>query len=242
VSAVTFEHVSKRLGETLVLDDVSLELPELVTTALVGESGSGKSTLLQHVNGLLHPDSGRVLVFGEPIPYENIFKFRRRVGYSVQGVGLFPHLTVRDNITLVARLDGWDADEVEARLAYLMELMDLEAELADRYPLRLSGGQQQRVGLCRSMMLKPPLLLLDEPFSSVDPITRIGIHDHFIRLQSAEPVSVLLVTHDMKEAAKLSQYLVILHEGRVLQAGDTGHVLKMPADDFVAKLFKDQLE
>lgn len=242
MSSVRFEHVDKRLGENQVLEDVTLELPELLTTAIVGESGSGKSTLLQHVNGLLRPDAGKVIVFGEPVPYENVVKFRRRIGYCVQGIGLFPHLSVRDNITLVARLDDWSERDIEARLTYLMDLMDLEPDLTDRYPLRLSGGQQQRVGLCRSMMLKPPLLLLDEPFSSVDPITRIGIHEHFERLQKAEPVSVLLVTHDMKEAAKLSQYLVILHAGRVLQAGETNRVLESPADDFVAKLFKDQLE
>jgi osmoprotectant transport system ATP-binding protein len=242
VNSVEFDHVSTRLGETLALDDVTVELPELVTTAVVGESGSGKSTLVQHVNGLLRPDTGTLTVFGQSIPYDDIVKFRRRIGYSVQGVGLFPHLKVRDNITLLARLDGWERTEIDARLAHLMELMDLDPELADRYPLRLSGGQQQRVGLCRAMMLKPPLLLLDEPFSAVDPITRVGIHEHFIRLQTVEPVSVLLVTHDMKEAAKLSQNLVILHAGRVLQAGETRRVLESPATDFVAKLFEDQLE
>lgn len=242
MSCVLFEHVSKRLGGNQVLEDVTLELPELVTTAIVGESGSGKSTLLQHVNGLLRPDEGRVIVFGEPVPYEHVVRFRRRIGYCVQGIGLFPHLTVKENITLVARLDGWSEDDIEARFGHLMRLMDLEEELADRYPLHLSGGQQQRVGLCRSMMLKPPLLLLDEPFSAVDPITRIGIHKHFMRLQTAEPVSVLLVTHDMQEAEKLSQYLVILQGGRVVQAGRTAEVLEAPADDFVASLFKEQLQ
>jgi len=223
-----------------VLDDVSLELPEGVTTAVVGESGSGKTTLLQLVNAVLSPDTGEVRVFGNPIP-EDLVHYRRGIGYSVQGAGLFPHMTNRANVTLLARLEGWNDADIEDRYGRLLDAMGLDDTVSARYPRELSGGQQQRVGLCRALMLKPRLLLLDEPFSAVDPITRVGIYEQFRQVQNTEGVSTLLVTHDMREAVKLSSYLVIVRAGRVEQAGPTQVVRRAPATDYVRTLLEQQL-
>lgn len=224
-----------------VLKGVSLSLPAGATTAIVGESGSGKTTLLQLVNAVEVPDSGTVSVFDEPIPVDRI-RFRRQIGYSVQGAGLFPHMTNAENVTLLARLEGWDKKKTAQRLKELIEEMGLPEEVSDRYPRELSGGQQQRVGLCRALMLKPRLLLLDEPFSAVDPITRVGIYEQFRHVQEQEGVSTLLVTHDMREAVKLAQTLVIIRDGQIAQAGPVGDVLAAPADEYVAELLKGQLE
>lgn len=224
-----------------VLEDVHLALPAGTTTAVVGASGSGKTTLLQLVNAVLAPDRGEVRVFGEPIPQDDLVRFRRGIGYAVQGAGLFPHLTNRQNVELLARLSGWPRERRDVRYRALLEQMELSEEVSDRYPHSLSGGQQQRVGLCRALMLQPRLLLLDEPFSAVDPITRVGIYKTFQQVQAQEGVSTLLVTHDMREAVRLAGYLVILSEGRVLQAGPTSQVLDAPADEYVSSLVTEQL-
>ncbi|MEM8765804.1 MAG: ATP-binding cassette domain-containing protein [Pseudomonadota bacterium] len=226
---------------TPVLSGVSLALPAGKTTAIVGESGSGKTTLLQLVNALESPDSGTVTVFGEPIPKDRV-RFRRRIGYSVQGAGLFPHMTNGANISLLARLEGWSAEAIRARIAELLEEMGLPEDARDRYPAELSGGQQQRVGLCRALMLRPELLLLDEPFSAVDPITRVGIYEKFLQVQAQQGVSALLVTHDMREAVKLAQMLVIVRGGEIAQAAPVPEVLAQPANDYVAELLRGQLE
>jgi osmoprotectant transport system ATP-binding protein len=241
-SCVQFMGVEKSFTpETRVLDGITLDLPDKVTTAVVGASGSGKTTLLQLVNAVVTPDVGEVRVFGAPIPAADLVAFRRTIGYSVQGAGLFPHLRNRDNVTLLAQLEGWDADRIEVRFAELLEQMGLSSDVADRYPGELSGGQQQRVGLCRALMLEPRLLLLDEPFSAVDPITRVGIYERFEEVQHGTGVSTLLVTHDMREAVRLAGYLVILRSGKVLQAGPTRQVLDAPADEYVEKLVMEQL-
>ena len=234
-----FDAVTKVYGDKTVLHDLSLELPAGLTVAMVGESGSGKSTLLQLANGLVSPERGEVRVFDEPLDYTRLPEIRRSMGYAVQGAGLFPHLTAQENITLVARLAGWSDDDVDSRLARLFDLLELDPALADRYPHALSGGQQQRVSLCRAMMMNPPLLLLDEPFSALDPITRRSIHDEVIQLQAAESRSIVMVTHDMAEAVKLAQHLVILRDGRVVQEGGVDAVRSSPADDYVTGLFAD---
>ena len=149
------------------------------------QSGSGKTTLLQLVNGVLRPNEGTVEVLGESVPAEGVEAFRRRIGYAVQGAGLFPHMTVRQNVDLLARLERWPRDAIESRFAELLGEMGLDASLADRYPNQLSGGQQQRVGLCRALMLKPGMLLLDEPFSAVDPITRMELYEQFVSCAAA---------------------------------------------------------
>ncbi|MEM1436502.1 MAG: ATP-binding cassette domain-containing protein [Pseudomonadota bacterium] len=241
-AAVELESVSKAYGELTVLKALSLRLPVGRTTAIVGASGSGKTTLLQLINGLERADAGSVRIFGEPVPNgKAVQAFRRRIGYSVQGAGLFPHLCVRDNVDLIARLDGWSEARIEARRGALFAAMELTVDLGERFPHELSGGQQQRVGLCRSMMLEPDMLLLDEPFSAIDPITRVEVYRLFEQVQDSTPVSTVLVTHDMREAVRLADDLVILRDGSVLQHASAETVVQQPADDYVRLLVNEQL-
>ena len=238
---VEFDNVSKAfVPGALVLDEVSLNLPEGVTTAVVGESGSGKTTLLQLVNAVLRPDQGEVRVFGAPIP-DDLVSHRRSIGYSVQGAGLFPHMTNAANVQLLARLEGWSDEQMSSRFAELAQQMELDSSIGERYPQELSGGQQQRIGLCRALMLRPKMLLLDEPFSAVDPITRVGIYERFQEVQQLEGVSTLLVTHDMREAVKLASHLVIVRGGRIEQAGPIAEVCEQPDTEYVANLLAQQL-
>lgn len=235
-NAVEFHAVSLRRGDVPALDGVSLALPRGRITAVLGASGSGKSTLVQLIIGLLRPDAGSVHTLGPPIDYGNLRGLRKRIGYAVQDVSLFPHLKVRDNILLPAVLDRWPAALQQSRLSDLLKLMRLPEEVLDRYPHELSGGQQQRAGLCRAMVRKPELLLLDEPFSGLDTLTRAGIHQQFLELQRREPVSTVLVTHDPQEAINLSHSLVVMKEGRVQQFGTVREVTANPANDYVRHL------
>ena len=239
--AVTFSGVSKRFNAGWVLDRVDLALPEGGTTAIVGASGSGKSTLLQLMNAVYLADKGAIRILGEPIPKRQLHIWRRGIGYAIQGAGLFPHLNVRDNITLLARLSHLDRAFIEQRCKTLMELMGLSQELEGRFPHVLSGGEQQRVGLCRALLLQPRLLLLDEPFAALDPIARVGLYDLFIRLRDRESVTTVLVTHDIREALRLADHLVILRAGTVQQSGSAEEVQRYPANEYVNALLTDQL-
>ena len=234
--AAEFSHVTLRRGEILALDDVTVSMPSGRTTAVLGESGSGKSTLVQLIIGLLRPDTGDVRVLGAAIDYRDPRPLRRRIGYAIQDVSLLPHMRVRDNILLPSKLDRWDDAEAATRLAELLELMQLPDKVLHRFPHELSGGQQQRAGLCRAMMLRPELLLLDEPFSGLDAMTRQGIHKRFLALQRREPVSSVLVTHDPQEAINLADYMIVMRTGRLLQHGTVPEVIEHPADDYVDKL------
>lgn len=235
-SAALFEHVSLRRGSVDALCDVCLPLPRRRITAILGESGSGKSTLIQLIIGLLRPDSGVVRTLGETIDYDRPRSLRKRIGYAIQDVALFPHLDIQTNILLPARLAGWPDAEAGYRLAELLELMHLLPDVLGRFPHQLSGGQQQRAGLCRAMMLRPELLLLDEPFSGLDSMTRQSIHRSFLELQEHEPISSVLVTHDPQEAINLADYMVVMRSGRVLQHGTVRQVTEEPADEYVAGL------
>ncbi|MCR9142437.1 MAG: ATP-binding cassette domain-containing protein [bacterium] len=234
-----------------VLHDISCECPPGAVTALIGPSGSGKSTLLRQINGLIAPERGRIFVGGravEPADREGVIALRRRIGYAVQNSALFPHMSVRENITLLARYleaapDGdWSATRTEERLTRLMEMMRLPLEYQSRYPYELSGGEQQRVGLCRAMFAEPAVLLLDEPFGALDPVTRREIHAEFRALRAAEPVTVVLVTHDLNEALELGDRLIVLNAGRIAQQAAPRDVLDAPADDFVREFLHRQLE
>jgi osmoprotectant transport system ATP-binding protein len=234
--AAELTDVSLRRGDVLALDDVSLALPVRQTVAILGTSGSGKSTLIQLIIGLLQPDAGEVSVLGEALTGGRVVALRKRMGYAIQEVALFPHMSVRDNIVLPAVLAGWPAPERDARLAELLELMHLSADMLNRYPHELSGGQQQRAGLCRALMLRPELLLLDEPFSGLDTVTRRNIHREFLGMREQMPISILLVTHDPEEAARLADYMVVMETGRLQQFGTVREVLDRPANDFVRNL------
>lgn len=233
---ITFTNVSKRYGDTVVLSEIELEIPNWQTTVIVGQSGSGKTTLLRMVNGLIKPDSGRLEVFGDLVPEENIENFRRKIGYAVQGAGLFPHVSVKENIVLIARLEGWSSQDLDERFEMLMRQMELPLDLSDRIPNELSGGQQQRVGLCRALMLKPKLLLLDEPFSAVDPLTRLELYEVVEKLISNEAVSIVMVSHDLGEAKRLGDRMVVLQNGIILQNDLISNVIGNPATPYVERL------
>ncbi len=242
MAQIVLQQVSKLHGRETALQSIDLAFADDVTTALIGPSGSGKSTLLQLINGLLRPSEGTVHVFGKPIDYGRLPELRRQIGYAVQGTGLFPHLTVEQNLLLLPRLNGWPPERMHARAEQLMKLVGLPREYGRRYPHELSGGQQQRVGLCRAMFLNPRIFLLDEPFGALDPVTRREIHEEFLRLQAAEPRTVVLVTHDLREALRLAERLVLLDHGRLVQHGPCAEVLEAPANDFVRDFFRSQRE
>ena len=239
---IALEHISKFYGDQQALHHIDLTFTDDVTTAVVGPSGSGKSTLLQLINGLERPSRGTVVVFGKPIDYHRLPELRLHIGYAVQGTGLFPHLTVEANISLLARLASWERERVKARVEELMKLVSLPLSYAQRYPHELSGGEQQRVGLCRAMMLKPRIFLLDEPFGALDPMTRSEIQREFQHLQRSEARTIVLVTHDLREALKLAQHLVVLDRGRLVQHGACEEVLQNPANGFIRSFFQSQLE
>jgi osmoprotectant transport system ATP-binding protein len=234
--AAEFLDVSLRRGDVLALEKVSLALPLRQCTAILGASGSGKSTLVQLIIGLLRPDMGTVRTLGTTIDYDNPRPLRRRIGYAVQEVALFPHLKIRQNILLPAMLSYWPEPDAASRLAELLELMQLPDGVLDRYPHELSGGQQQRAGLCRAMMLHPELLLLDEPFSGLDTLTRRSIHEQFLLLQEREAVSCALVTHDPQEAINLAQHIAVMKDGRLQQFGTVRKVMNEPANVYVRDL------
>lgn len=235
---VEFIQLEKGFANQRLFEGIDLALPVNAVTALVGASGCGKSTLLQLINGLARPDAGQVKVLGEPIDYQDLPRLRRKMGYAVQGIALFPHLNLFDNISLMARLEHWSQDAITQRIHKLFNFMYLDPALLTRYSHEISGGQAQRVGLCRAMMLDPPLLLLDEAFSAVDPITRVDVHARFQAMQAAEPRSVVLVTHDMQEAAKLADFMVVMDPGIVLQADTPEQIMNHPANAQVARLLE----
>lgn len=201
------------LGGRPVLRGVSLDLEAGETVMLLGRSGSGKTTLLRTVNGLVRPDGGEIRFEGSPIAAQDPIHFRRRMGYVIQDAGLFPHWTVEANIALVPGLEGWPADRIAARTRDLLRLVGLPEELLWRYPRQLSGGQKQRVGIARALAADPPLLLLDEPFAALDPITRFDLQRQFLELRRATRQSALFVTHDLREALMLGTRIALLKEG-----------------------------
>lgn len=234
---INFEHVSKRYegGMHPAVDDLSLEIPDGQTVVLIGPSGCGKSTTLRMVNRLIEPDSGTVSEDGRDVRDFPPEQLRRHVGYAIQGVGLFPHFTVAENIAVVPRLLGWDAERISARVTELLDLVGLHASAyADKFPDELSGGEAQRVGVARALAADPPVLLMDEPFGAVDPLTRDRLQAEFVAIQARLRKTVVFVTHDIDEAVKLGDRIAIMREGRLIQYDTPERVLAYPADDFVA--------
>jgi osmoprotectant transport system ATP-binding protein len=233
---IEFHDVVASRGGRPVLRDVSFTVEQGEVVALVGRSGSGKTTLLRLVNRMLRADRGDVRVAGRNVSAWDETALRRHTGYAIQDVGLFPHFTVGDNIALVPRLLEWDTARVTARVDELLTLVGLDpSEFRRRWPDQLSGGQQQRVGLARALAADPPVLLMDEPFGALDPITRSELHREFRALQERLPRSVLLVTHDLAEAFALASRVAVLHEGR-LAAYDTPAALAATTDPHVRAL------
>jgi osmoprotectant transport system ATP-binding protein len=234
--AVQFVGVSASRGGRRVLHDVSIAIGAGETVALVGRSGSGKTTLLRLVNRLSEPDAGQVVVDGRPTSEWNPIELRRRIGYVIQDAGLFPHMTVASNIAIVPRLLDWSAARVTARVDEMLTLVGLDpTAYRGRWPDELSGGQRQRIGLARALAADPSLLLMDEPFGALDPITKTELHAEFKRLQSTLHRAVVLVTHDMAEAFALADRIAVLSDGQIV-ACDTPAVLRASSDPRVTAL------
>jgi osmoprotectant transport system ATP-binding protein len=234
---ITIEKLTKRYGATTVVDGVSLEVARNSLTVIVGTSGSGKSTLLRMVNRLVEPSSGRVLIDGRDTRAEPAYLLRRRIGYAIQGHGLFPHRTVAENIATVPRLLGWEPSRIEARVRELLRAFQLDpAVYAGQFPHQLSGGQQQRVGVARALAAEPALLLMDEPFGALDPIIRAKAQDDLLEAQRRFGTTIVLVTHDMDEAFRLGDHVAVMSEGRVLQYDRPAALLTQPADALVSRM------
>jgi len=222
--ALEFRDVSYRVGGNLILDKLSFRMEAGRTLVLLGRSGSGKTTALKMVNGLLFPTSGQVLVEDRPTTDWDLIQLRRGIGYVIQEVGLFPHFTISENVGLVARLQGWPPDRVKARVAELLHQVGLEpAQFLHRHPRQLSGGQRQRVGVARALAAEPKLLLFDEPFGALDPVTRVELQDQFLELRDRLRITSIFVTHDVREALRLGTEIALLCRGRL-------EVLTTPAE------------
>jgi len=234
---ITIERICKRYDSTTVVDDVSMLIEPRTITVIVGTSGSGKSTLLRMINRLVEPTSGRVLIDGKDTREEPAHLLRRRIGYAIQGLGLFPHRTVADNIATVPRLLGWDDARVRARVNELLEVFQLDpAAYAAKFPHELSGGQQQRVGVARALAAGPNVLLMDEPFGALDPIIRNKAQDDLLDIQRRFGTTVIVVTHDMDEAFRLGDRVAVMSRGRLLQHDRPEMLITKPADPFVSQL------
>lgn len=238
--AIAFERVSHRYPHAVAVDDVTLQVDAGETVALIGPSGCGKSTLLKLAAGLVWPQQGSVVVTDRQLAPDNVLEVRRRIGYVIQSGGLFPHLSAAANVTLTARFLRKDAQWIEARVAELAELVQLPREALDRFPSNLSGGQRQRVSLMRALMLDPAVLLLDEPLGALDPMVRHGLQEDLHRLFERLGKSVLLVTHDMAEAAFFSRNIVLMREGKIVQRGTYRDLTESPAEEFVRDFVKAQ--
>jgi osmoprotectant transport system ATP-binding protein len=234
---ITLENLSKRYGETTVVEGVSMTVERNSITVIVGTSGSGKSTLLRMINRLVEPSGGRVLLDGADTAREPAHLLRRRIGYAIQGHGLFPHRTVAENIATVPRLLKWDARRIRARVEELLTIFELEpARYADAFPHQLSGGQQQRVGVARALAAEPAVLLMDEPFGALDPIIRAKAQQDLLDIQRHFGTTVVLVTHDMDEAFLLGDRVAVMSGGKLLQYDRPAALLTHPADPFVARM------
>lgn len=238
---VIFNSVSKYYDGKIVLDDLNFAIRENEITAIIGRSGSGKSTILKTINGLEKPTEGKVILFENEINYKNIDRLRLQIGYSVQGTGLFPHMNVFENISLLARLNNWNKDKIEERSNRLMNLVSIPFEFKKKYPYELSGGEQQRVGICRAMMLNPKIFLLDEAFGALDPTTKSEIHKELLKIQAEEPRTIILVTHDLHEAFKLADKIIIIEKGSIRQIGNRDEILSS-TNEFVMYFIKSHFE
>lgn len=233
---IEFDNVTKQYPDgTMAVDELSLTIEDGSITVFVGPSGCGKTTSLRIINRMVEPTSGRVLLDGTDIRESDPALLRRGIGYVIQHAGLFPHRTVSSNIATVPLLSGWDKHEARQRAAELLETVGLPAELGKRYPAQLSGGQQQRVGVARALAADAPVLLMDEPFSAVDPVVREGLQDELMRLQAQLGKTIVFVTHDIDEAVRLGDRVAVLRVGgQLAQYGTPDQVLRHPVDDFVS--------
>jgi osmoprotectant transport system ATP-binding protein len=239
-ATIDVSNLSKSYGPLPALRSINLKIRKGTTTVLIGPSGCGKSTLIRLIIGLLRPDSGRILFEGSEVLPDRVLELRRRMGYVIQEGGLFPHLTIRANVTLMARYLKWERSRIEQRLQELASLAHFPTDGLDRYPAQLSGGERQRVSLMRALMLDPNVLLLDEPLGALDPMIRADLQTDLKRIFHTLAKTVVLVTHDMAEAAFLADIIVLLNKGGIVQAGAPEELLQNPADPFVQSFINAQ--
>jgi osmoprotectant transport system ATP-binding protein len=234
---IEIENLTKQYGSLTVVDRVSLSIATGSITVIVGTSGSGKSTLLRMINRLVEPTSGRVVIDGSDTTTEPPHLLRRRIGYAIQGHGLFPHRSVAENIATVPRLLGWNAARIQARVDDLLKIFQLDpAEFGGKFPHQLSGGQQQRVGVARALAAEPTVLLMDEPFGALDPIIRAKAQDDLVDIQRRFGTTIVLVTHDIDEAFRLGDRVAVMSHGQVLQYDRPAALLTRPAAPFISRL------
>jgi len=234
---IHFEIVSKAYGNNLILNDFNLKINKGEFLTIIGSSGCGKTTVLKLINGLLTPEAGKIHVNGEDISRVNQIEFRRRVGYVIQGVGLFPHMNIRKNISYVPNLiKKDDKRKIASKVEELIKVVGLSEDTLDRYPSELSGGQRQRVGLARALAASPEILLMDEPFGAVDEITRKLLQEEILRIYKEVNVTIVFITHDIKEALKLGTRVLVMDKGKIIQIGPPAEIIDNPKTDFVKKL------
>lgn len=244
-AAITFLDVSKKFGGSgyYAVNHLSFSVEEGEFITILGSSGCGKTTLLKMVNRLYEPDTGKISLFGEDISKTDVVRLRRRIGYVIQQTGLFPHMTIFENIATVPKLLKWDKEKIDSRVKELLALVGLDqGEFRDRYPSQLSGGQQQRVGLARALAAEPKIMLLDEPFGAVDAITRLGLQEELLRIHRGLKRTFLLVTHDIHEAFKLGTKVLIMNEGKICRFDTPGNIIRKPDDAFTASLIQSVRE
>lgn len=232
---IEFQNITKRYKQTTILHDISLTINDGETVCLVGESGSGKTTLLKMINRLIPPTSGQILIDGRDISEMDVLALRRNIGYVIQQTGLFPHMTIRQNIEIIPRAMKKPAQEIEKNTIQLLEMVGLRpSDFLDRYPSELSGGQQQRVGVARAFAVDPDIILMDEPFSALDPLTRSALQDEVTHLQAELKKTIVFVTHDMDEAVRLGDRICLIDKGVIAQYDTPENIMKNPANEFVA--------
>ena len=232
---IEFKGINKIFKNNIVLYDINLKLEEGNIIVFVGPSGCGKTTTVKMINRLIKPTSGQILINGEDISNKNVIELRINIGYVIQQTGLFPHMTIKENIEIVAKMQKMNSQEIEEKTRELMEMVGLDYEkFANRYPAELSGGQQQRVGIARALITNPDIILMDEPFSALDPITRSQLQDELLNIQIQFKKTIIFVTHDMDEAIKIADKICIMGKGRIIQYDDPETILKNPANEFVS--------
>ncbi|WP_127160260.1 ABC transporter ATP-binding protein [Veillonella sp. VA137] len=233
---IEYKNIGKSYQGKWVVRDCNLRINEGDFLCIVGTSGSGKTTLLKMINGLIVPDEGDITIFGTRVIDQDIISLRRKIGYAIQGDGLFPHMTVAENIGYVPKLDGMPKEEVDAIVDRMLSLVGLPLDSRGKYPKELSGGQQQRVGIARAYANSPKILLMDEPFGAVDSITRYQLQEDLKQIHKQTDCTIVFITHDMHEAFKLATHILVMHEGKIQQYGTTDEVKNHPSNDYVKQL------
>ncbi len=230
---IELKRVSKRYKDKVVLKDISIKFEDNNITCLIGESGCGKTTILKMINRLIKPTSGNIFIDEENIKDKDVIKLRRSIGYVIQQTGLFPHMTVKDNVELISRIEKRPLKFINERTYEVMDMVGLDNNVLERYPTELSGGQQQRIGIARAFFTNPNIILMDEPFSALDPITRSSLQDELLQLQEQYHKTIIFVTHDMDEAIKMADKIAIMDKGEIVQYGTPEEILRNPKNDFV---------